>query len=185
MTERTFRGLVKDALKTQERRRAALSTFNALAMLAWILRLDVLPKLFDRYYLGTGLISDLDAMCSDGTCSSTTLSDGTVVRHAGPEAYGKLLVLTELFGSPFLKNISTPVGWTAGCIVSGATGYSDGSSIRATPAITFLWYAASNYYKVWICEATLRKRQGSTHLILESMLLPFSQFLLDGACCIP
>ncbi|KAF8478759.1 hypothetical protein JB92DRAFT_3280129 [Gautieria morchelliformis] len=65
-----------------------------------------LLNLLARYYLGTGLMSVIvgtgfsmlstaksifDATCSDGTCSSTTLSDGTVVRHACPEAYGKLL----------------------------------------------------------------------------------------------
>ncbi|KAF8530637.1 hypothetical protein JB92DRAFT_2825599 [Gautieria morchelliformis] len=62
-------------------------------------------KRFGGYYLGTGLISVVvgnsfltlstpnyifGAMCSDGTCSSTTLSDGTVVLHACSEAYDKL-----------------------------------------------------------------------------------------------
>ena len=32
-----------------------------------------------------------DAMYSDGSCSSTTMSDGTVLRNACPDAYGKLL----------------------------------------------------------------------------------------------
>ncbi|VDB91533.1 unnamed protein product [Peniophora sp. CBMAI 1063] len=49
------------------------------------------------------------------------------------------IVLTELFGSPFLKNISIIVGLVVGCIVSGAAGYIDGSSIKSAPAITFLW----------------------------------------------
>ncbi|KAF8492866.1 hypothetical protein JB92DRAFT_3001543 [Gautieria morchelliformis] len=75
-------------------------------------------------------------------------------------AIGRLLsftsiVLTELFGSPFLKNISILVGLAAGSIIAGANGYINGSTIRATPAITFLWYAASNYYKVW-SKATVR-----------------------------
>jgi uric acid-xanthine permease len=74
------------------------------------------------------------------------------------------IALTEMFGSPFLKNISILVGLAAGCIVAGATGYIDGSSISAAPAITFLWYAASNYYNVRIYNATLQKRQGSIHL---------------------
>ncbi|KAJ7135080.1 xanthine/uracil permease [Mycena filopes] len=49
------------------------------------------------------------------------------------------IVLTELFGSPFLKNISIIVGLAVGCIVAGAAGYIDGSSIKSAPAITFLW----------------------------------------------
>ncbi|KZV63347.1 Xanthine/uracil permease [Peniophora sp. CONT] len=49
------------------------------------------------------------------------------------------IVLTELFGSPFLKNISIIIGLIVGCIVSGAAGYIDGSSIKSAPAITFLW----------------------------------------------
>ena len=49
------------------------------------------------------------------------------------------IVLTELFGSPFLKNVSIIVGLAVGCIVSGAAGYIDGSSIKTAPAITFLW----------------------------------------------
>ena len=48
-------------------------------------------------------------------------------------------MLTELFGSPFLKNISIIVGLAVGCIVAGAAGYIDGSSIATAPAITFLW----------------------------------------------
>ena len=50
------------------------------------------------------------------------------------------IILTELFGSPFLKNISIIVGLAVGCIVAGAAGYIDGSSITTAPAITFLWY---------------------------------------------
>ncbi|KAH8118876.1 xanthine/uracil permease [Phellopilus nigrolimitatus] len=49
------------------------------------------------------------------------------------------IVLTELFGSPFLKNVSIIVGLAVGCIVAGAAGYIDGSSITTAPAITFLW----------------------------------------------
>ncbi|KAJ7651930.1 Xanthine/uracil permease [Mycena rosella] len=49
------------------------------------------------------------------------------------------ILLTELFGSPFLKNISIIVGLVVGCIVAGAAGYIDDSSIKTAPAITFLW----------------------------------------------
>ena len=49
------------------------------------------------------------------------------------------IIITELFGSPFLKNISIIVGLAVGCIVAGAAGDIDGSSIKTAPAITFLW----------------------------------------------
>ncbi|KAI0335590.1 Xanthine/uracil permease [Cubamyces sp. BRFM 1775] len=49
------------------------------------------------------------------------------------------IIITELFGSPFLKNISVIIGLAVGCIVAGAAGYIDGSSITTAPAITFLW----------------------------------------------
>ncbi|KAI0053787.1 Xanthine/uracil permease [Auriscalpium vulgare] len=49
------------------------------------------------------------------------------------------ILMTELFGSPFLKNISIILGLAVGCIVAGACGYIDSSSIRSAPSITFLW----------------------------------------------
>ncbi|KIM38722.1 hypothetical protein M413DRAFT_19962 [Hebeloma cylindrosporum] len=49
------------------------------------------------------------------------------------------IILTELFGSPFLKNISIIVGLVVGCIVAGAAGYISDSTIKSAPAITFLW----------------------------------------------
>ncbi|OCH90012.1 Xanthine/uracil permease [Obba rivulosa] len=49
------------------------------------------------------------------------------------------ILLTELFGPPFLKNASILVGLAVGCAVAGGVGYIDGSSIKTAPAITFLW----------------------------------------------
>ncbi|ESK97055.1 purine permease, partial [Moniliophthora roreri MCA 2997] len=49
------------------------------------------------------------------------------------------IMLTEIFGSSFLKNISIIVSLVIGCIIAGAAGYIDGSSIKSAPAITFLW----------------------------------------------
>ncbi|KZV82024.1 Xanthine/uracil permease [Exidia glandulosa HHB12029] len=49
------------------------------------------------------------------------------------------IVLTEIFGSPFLKNASIIIGLLVGSIVAGAAGYMDSSSIDSAPAITFLW----------------------------------------------
>lgn len=62
------------------------------------------------------------------------------------------IILTELFGSPFLKNISIIVGLAVGCIVAGATGYIDGSSIKTAPAITFLWV---HTFKIGVYPAAL------------------------------
>ncbi|KAF6749014.1 purine permease [Ephemerocybe angulata] len=49
------------------------------------------------------------------------------------------ILLVELWGSPFMKNISIICGLIVGCIVSGATGYMSNSTIKSAPAITFLW----------------------------------------------
>ncbi|KAG8893176.1 hypothetical protein FRC01_013745, partial [Tulasnella sp. 417] len=49
------------------------------------------------------------------------------------------IILTDIFASPFLKNASIIVGLVVGCIVAGAAGYINGSSIKTAPAITFLW----------------------------------------------
>jgi len=38
-----------------------------------------------------------------------------------------------------MKNISVIIGLVVGCIVSGARGYIDDSTIKSAPAITFLW----------------------------------------------
>lgn len=49
------------------------------------------------------------------------------------------IILVEFFGSPFMKNASIIMGLVIGCIIAGAIGYIDGTSIREAPAITFLW----------------------------------------------
>nr|AOR51835.1 xanthine uracil permease [Phaffia rhodozyma] len=49
------------------------------------------------------------------------------------------IVITEIFGSPFMRNASIVIGLIVGMIVAGPTGYVDGSSISTSPAITFLW----------------------------------------------
>ena len=49
------------------------------------------------------------------------------------------IILTEMFGSPFLKNISIIVGLVVGTIVAGAAGYMSSATIDSAPAITFLW----------------------------------------------
>ncbi|KAF9035931.1 xanthine/uracil permease [Panaeolus papilionaceus] len=49
------------------------------------------------------------------------------------------IILTEMYGSPFLRNISIIVGLVVGCIVAGAAGYISDATIKSAPAITFLW----------------------------------------------
>lgn len=66
-------------------------------------------------------------------------------RWGSPEFVGlgflsfSTIILTEIFGSPFLKNISIIVGLVVGCIVAGASGYISDSTIKSAPAVTFLW----------------------------------------------
>jgi xanthine/uracil permease len=38
-----------------------------------------------------------------------------------------------------MKNASIIMGLIVGCIVAGAAGYIDGSPIKTSPAITFVW----------------------------------------------
>jgi uric acid-xanthine permease len=80
-------------------------------------------------------------------CSLTDIVRGTDLsfRWGSPEFIGLgflsfiTIIITEMFGSPFLKNISIIMGLAVGCIVAGAAGYIDSSSIKQAPAITFLW----------------------------------------------
>lgn len=49
------------------------------------------------------------------------------------------IIVIELVGSVFLKNISVVVGLMLGCIIGAAVGMFDGSGITAAPVGTFLW----------------------------------------------
>lgn len=46
------------------------------------------------------------------------------------------IVITEIFGSPFMRNASIVIGLIVGMIVAGPAGYVDGSTITSSPAIT-------------------------------------------------
>ncbi|KAI9305861.1 permease family-domain-containing protein [Cunninghamella echinulata] len=50
-----------------------------------------------------------------------------------------MILVIELVGSVFLKNIAVFIGLLVGCIIAGAIGMFDGSGIASAPAITFLW----------------------------------------------
>ncbi|KAF9000312.1 xanthine/uracil permease [Cyathus striatus] len=74
-----------------------------------------------------------------------TISAPRALPWGAPEFIGlgflsfSTIILTEIFGSPFLKNISIIVGLAVGCIVAGAAGYMSSDNITSAPGITFLW----------------------------------------------
>lgn len=50
-----------------------------------------------------------------------------------------MIIVIELVGSVFLKNISVVIGLMVGCIIAAAVGMFDDSGIVAAPVGTFLW----------------------------------------------
>ncbi|KAI9490018.1 Xanthine/uracil/vitamin C permease [Zychaea mexicana] len=54
------------------------------------------------------------------------------------------IILVELFGSVFMRNIGVAIGLLVGCIIAAGIGMFDGSSIAAAPAGTFLWVRTFN-----------------------------------------
>jgi NCS2 family nucleobase:cation symporter-2 len=50
-----------------------------------------------------------------------------------------MIIIIELVGSVFLKNISVVLGLLVGCIIAAGVGMFDKSGIDAAPVITFLW----------------------------------------------
>ncbi|KAF9197525.1 hypothetical protein BGZ49_001992 [Haplosporangium sp. Z 27] len=50
-----------------------------------------------------------------------------------------IIMFVEFFGSPFMKNAQVVIGLIVGMIVAVAMGYTDSSSIKASPTVTFLW----------------------------------------------
>ncbi|KAG1468494.1 hypothetical protein G6F56_003798 [Rhizopus delemar] len=55
------------------------------------------------------------------------------------------IILIEILGSVFLKNISVVVGLAVGCIITSCLGMFDTSSITSAPAATFLWVKTFHY----------------------------------------
>jgi NCS2 family nucleobase:cation symporter-2 len=49
------------------------------------------------------------------------------------------IIICERFGSPIMKSLSVVLGLLTGCIIAGATGYFDKSSIDSAPAASFIW----------------------------------------------
>ncbi|KAF9112789.1 hypothetical protein BGX27_002790 [Mortierella sp. AM989] len=50
-----------------------------------------------------------------------------------------VIILVEFFGSPFMKNAQVVLGLAIGMIVAVALGYTDSTSLNASPVVTFLW----------------------------------------------
>lgn len=49
------------------------------------------------------------------------------------------IIISEKWGAPIMKSCSVILGLLVGCIVAGACGYFDKSSIDAAPAASFVW----------------------------------------------
>ena len=49
------------------------------------------------------------------------------------------IIICERFGAPIMKSTAVVIGLLVGCIIAGATGYFDKSSIDAAPAVSFIW----------------------------------------------
>ncbi|ORX80856.1 Xanthine/uracil permease [Basidiobolus meristosporus CBS 931.73] len=49
------------------------------------------------------------------------------------------IIVVEMVGSIFLKNIAVVIGLAVGCAIGGAVGMFDSSSIQSAPIVTFLW----------------------------------------------
>lgn len=79
------------------------------------------------------------------TTPNPLLCTGTDFRWGSPEYLGLgflsfvTIIIVEIFGSPFMRNASIIIGLIVGMVVAGATGYVDTTTIKTSPAITFLW----------------------------------------------
>ena len=49
------------------------------------------------------------------------------------------IIICERFGAPIMKSTAVVIGLLVGCIIAGATGYFDKSTIDAAPAASFIW----------------------------------------------
>ncbi|CAI6337136.1 unnamed protein product [Periconia digitata] len=49
------------------------------------------------------------------------------------------IIICERFGAPIMKSTAVVIGLLVGCIIAGATGYFDRTSIDSSPAASFIW----------------------------------------------
>jgi NCS2 family nucleobase:cation symporter-2 len=64
---------------------------------------------------------------------------GSPVNFALGASVFVMILIVELVGSVFMKNVSVVMGLLVGCIIAASLGMFDASSIQEAPAITFLW----------------------------------------------
>ncbi|EIE78716.1 hypothetical protein RO3G_03421 [Rhizopus delemar RA 99-880] len=77
-------------------------------------------------------------LCPDTSAPNAQPWGGPVNFGLGASVFFTILVI-ELVGSVFLKNISVVIGLLIGCIIAASVGMFDGSSIASAPVGTFLW----------------------------------------------
>lgn len=125
----------------------------------------ILQRLFPTFitgqvllFIGADLVSSgiKDWAGSSGLCSSSTntvaffdLCPNVAAPKAAPWGSPQFIglgfsvfitiILIERFGAPIMRTSGVVLGLLVGVIISAATGYWDSSSIKAAPAITFVW----------------------------------------------
>ncbi|KAG0740504.1 hypothetical protein G6F57_000843 [Rhizopus arrhizus] len=77
-------------------------------------------------------------LCPDTSAPNAQPWGGPVNFGLGASVFFTIIVI-ELVGSVFLKNISVVIGLLIGCIIAASVGMFDGSSIASAPVGTFLW----------------------------------------------
>ncbi|KAF9430556.1 hypothetical protein BGZ94_006206 [Podila epigama] len=55
------------------------------------------------------------------------------------------IIIVEFFGSPFMKNAQVVLGLVVGMIIAWTLGYTDSTSMHASPVVTFLWVKSYPY----------------------------------------
>jgi len=83
-----------------------------------------------------------------------------------------------------MRSASIVLGLALGCIVAGAAGYIDSSTIKSAPAITFLWCVLFDFFKTSVALMLISniRRQGFTLLNCVSMPQGFSRLLQSTVC---
>lgn len=92
---------------------------------------------------GTGPCMDRPSSGEYMLCPNTSAPNAQVwggpVNFALGASVFFTIILLEIFGSVFVKNVSVVIGLVVGCIIAACVGMFDQSSIDAAPAATFLW----------------------------------------------
>ncbi|KAI8078963.1 Xanthine/uracil/vitamin C permease [Gilbertella persicaria] len=130
----------------------------------------VLRKLFPKIVTGTVLVVIGTSLIStamknwaggSGPCMDRPSSGEYVlcpdIHAPNPQAWGSpvnfgigaavfgFIILIELVGSVFMKNVSVILGLIVGIVITGALGMLDNSSITSAPSVTFIWVKTFKY----------------------------------------